>query len=126
VDETTGTGKGVTNAEVRQWYLEQVSRIPEENRRWLREGFSARERAEMAWRIRHESRLRARSMMADPADVELLRQRDVAVYGNPDGPTFGFLVEKLSEAGLEGDAIFQKIIDGAYRTDADTNRSLEL
>lgn len=63
-------------------------------------------------------------MMSDPADVELLQQRDVAVYGNPDGPTFGFLVEKLSEAGLEGDMIYEKIIEGAYRTDTDRSFGL--
>lgn len=63
----------------------------------------------MAWRIRHRARLQARSMMADP-----------------DGPTFEFLVEKLIKAGLEGDAIYEAIIEGAYRTDTGINRLVEL
>jgi hypothetical protein len=37
-----------TNAEIRQWYLEQVARIPELNEQWLQQGFSVKERAEMA------------------------------------------------------------------------------
>lgn len=115
-----------TNAEIRRWYLEQVARLPELNEQWLQQGFSVKERAEMAWRIRHEARLQARAMMVDPLEVELLRQRDMAVYDNPDGPTFEFLVEKLVEAGLEGDAIYEAIIEGSYRTDAGINKLLGL
>lgn len=121
-----GTGEVRTNAEIRQWYLEQVSRIAEVNRQRLGQGFSARERAEIAWRIRREARSQARSMMPDPKEADLLRQRDVAVYGDPDGPTLEFLVEKVRQTGLEGDAIYEKIIEGVSRTDADMNRSLGL
>jgi hypothetical protein len=115
-----------TNAEIRQWYLEQAARIPELNEQWLQQGFSVEERAEMAWRIRHEARLQARSMMADPLDVELLRERDRVLYGSPYGPTFEFLVEKLVKAGLEGDAIYEAIIEESYRTDAGINKLLGL
>jgi len=80
----------------------------------------------MAWGIRREARLQARSMMPDPSEAELLRQRDVAVYGDPDGSTFEFLVEELTRVGLEGDEIYEKIIEGASRTDTDINRSLGL
>ncbi len=65
-------------------------------------------------------------MMANPVEVELLRARDMAEYGNPNGPTFEFLVEQAKKAGLEGDAVYESIIDGSYRTDAGTNRSLGL
>ena len=115
-----------TNAEIRQWYLEQVSSIPELNRQWLGAGLSARERAEKAWSFRHTARLEARAMMADPTDVELLRARDMAVYGNPDGPTFEFLVEQGCRAGLEDPAIYEAIIEGAYRTDVGTDRRFGL
>jgi hypothetical protein len=115
-----------TNAEVRRWYLEQVARIPELNKQWLGQGLSARERAEAAWRIRHEARLKARAMMADPAEIKLLRERDMAEYGNPDGPTFEFLVTQLQKAGLEGDAVYEAIIEGSYRTSAGMNGKLEL
>lgn len=111
MDGESDTEKAKTNAEVRQWYLEQISHIPELNERWRRQGLSARERAERTWRIRCDARLQARSMMADPTEVELLRQRDLAVYGNLDGPTLEFLVEKLR---------------GAYRTDVGIDESLGL
>ncbi len=65
-------------------------------------------------------------MMMDPTEVELLRQRDLTVYGNLDGPTFEFLVEKLRGAGLEGDSIYEAIVEGAFRTDADIGESLGL
>jgi len=115
-----------TNAEIRQWYLKRVATIPALNQEWITQGLSARERAEAAWRIRYEARLEARSMMADPAEVELLRARDMAKYGNPDGPPFEFLVERLQAAGLEGDAIYQAIIDHSYQTDAELNKKLGL
>ena len=83
-----------------------------------------RARAEAAWRIRHEARIEARSMMTDPAEIELLRARDVAKYGSPDGPTFEFLVEKLKEACPDEDRIYEAIIDNSYRTDAELNRKL--
>lgn len=115
-----------TNAEIRRWYLERVATITELNNEWVRQGLSARERAEAAWRIRHEARLEARSMMADAVEVELLRERDMAKYGNPDGPTFEFLVERLQDAGLEGDVAYEVIIDESYRTNVELNNRLGL
>lgn len=65
-------------------------------------------------------------MMADPSGVELLRARDTAEYGNPDGPTFEFLIERGRKAGLDTGAVYESLIDGSYRTDAGTNRKLGL
>jgi len=115
-----------TNAQIRQRYLEQVSAIPALNQQWLTEGLSARERAEKAWSIRYTARLEARAMMADLREVELLRARDMAIYGNPDGPTFEFLVEQGRRAGLEEQAIYEAIIEGSYRTNVGINRSFGL
>ena len=115
-----------TNAEIRRWYLELIGTIPEQNNEWIKQGLAARERAEAAWNIRREARLEARSMMADPEEAELLRQRDRVKYGNPTGPTFEFLVQRLKKAGLEGNAIYEAIIDNSYRTDAELNQKLGL
>jgi hypothetical protein len=65
-------------------------------------------------------------MMAEPAEVELLRARDRAVYGSPDGPTFAFLVEQGRQAGLEDNAIYEAIIEGSYRTNTGITRRLGL
>ncbi len=113
----------MTNAEVRQWYLARVAPIPALNEQWIQQGLTARERAEAAWSIRHEARLEARKMMADPMEVDLLRARDVAKYGNPDGPSFEYLVERGKDAGLEGDALYEAIITGAYRTNEGVNKT---
>jgi hypothetical protein len=113
-----------TNAEVRKWYLEQVSRIPELNKQWVSQGMAVEERAKEAWRIRRETRVRARAMMADPAEVELLRQRDITEYGHQDGPTFEFLVAKLKDEGLEGEAVYEAIIGGSYRMNTGVSRRL--
>lgn len=65
-------------------------------------------------------------MMADPEEVELLRKRDMIEYGNADGPTFDFLVEKLKNAGLEEAAVYETIIQGSYRTDPGVTGDLGL
>lgn len=116
MSDASNVGQPETNAEIRLWYRERVATIPELNREWITQGLSARERAEKAWRIRHEARLIARSMMTDVVEVELLRARDVAKYGNPDGPTFEFPVERFEDAGHEGDAVYEAIIERSYRT----------
>jgi hypothetical protein len=126
VKDESGIKEHKTNTEIRQWYLQLVATIPELNQEWIKQGFTARERAESAWRVRHEARMKARSMMADPAEVELLRERDILKYGNADGPTFEFLVERLREAGVEEERIYETIIDNSYRTDAELNRKLGL
>lgn len=115
-----------TNAEIRKWYREQVASIPKLNEQWIKQGLSVKERAEKAWRIRHDARLKAREMMADPMEVELLRQRDIAEYNNPDGPSFVYLIEQSKRAGLEGDSIYEAIINGSYRTNAGVDKNLSL
>ena len=63
--------------------------------------------------------------MASPAEVELLRNRDLALYGNPDGPTFEQLVASRHERGFSGDALYLEIIRGAQTTDVETDRELD-
>ena len=65
-------------------------------------------------------------MMADHAEVELLRARDMAEYGNPNGPTFEFLEQQVRKAGLEGNAVYEAIIVGSYKTDTGINKKLGL
>ena len=115
-----------TNAEIRKWYLEQVAQIPELNEQWLAQGLLTKERARKAWQIRHDARLRAREMMADLDEVEDLKQRDLAEYGNEEGPTFEFLVQEWRDAGLKGNAVYVAIIEGAHRTNRDINQKLGL
>jgi hypothetical protein len=58
-------------------------------------------------------------------DVENLRNRDFKIYGNPNGPTFEFLVEKARKLGLKGDKIYAAIIEDSWVTNPDINGRFE-
>lgn len=116
----------LSNAEIRQWYLHQTATIPMLNKEWIRQGITSPEqRARMAWSIRHEARLKSREWMT-PADRELVRARDAKVYGNPDGPTFEWLVAKNRAKGLKGDEVYEEIIHSAARTNESVNAGFGL
>lgn len=113
-----------TNAEIRGWYLDAVATIPKLNRQWIKDGLSLDVRARMAWKFRHDKRREARALMADKSEVEMLRQRDIKIYRSPNGPTFRFLVKRLSDEGVLENEVYEAIIKGSYRTNAGVNKSL--
>jgi hypothetical protein len=55
-------------------------------------------------------------MMEDQAEVELLRQRDIQVYGSPEGPSFEQLFQKHKKEGLSDADAYERIITGARTT----------
>lgn len=111
-----------TNGEIRQWYNDQVAVIPALDEQWLQRGVSAEERARRAHAIRHDARVKAREFMKDKSEVADLQKRDQEVYGNPDGPSFDYLVQKNRAKGLQGEAIYEAIIGSANRTNAKFNQ----
>lgn len=113
------------NGEIRQWYNDQVARIPELDAHWRAEGLSTEERARRAYDVRHEARVGAREMMPDRSQVAALRQRDTQKYGNPDGPTFDQLVETNVERGMTHDEANESIIGSSTRTDDGYNRRFD-
>lgn len=110
-----------TNAEIRQWYNDQVAPIPTLNEQWLKQGLNAEQRARKAQEIRHHARVQARAYMQDKNEVADLQARDKEKYGNPDGPTFDYLVAANKKKGLTGDAVFEEIIGSSNRTNAEYN-----
>lgn len=96
--------------------------VPKLNQEWIAHGVGVEERALRAWRIRHEARLQARSMMENPAEVEDLRERDRRLYGNPDGPTFDQLVQEGYQRGLRQDEVYERIISGSQATNREVNK----
>lgn len=112
----------MTNKEIRQWYIEEVSTIPRLDQQWLQQGIAIEERAIRAWQIRHDARIRAREMMEKPDEVELLRQRDIKFYGSPDGPSFEYLVKRAIARGLQGKEIYQSIVNSSSLTDEQVNK----
>jgi hypothetical protein len=110
-----------TNEEIRQWYNDTVAKIPALNEQWIKEGVSIEERAKKAHEIRHNARLEARTMMQNKQEVAELQARDKEKYGNPDGPTFEYLVEKNRAKGFQGDAVYEDIIGSSNRTNKEYN-----
>ena len=115
----------MTNQEIRRWYNQYVRRIEELNIQWELQGIVISDRARMAWEIRHNARLKARNMMLDKGEVELLRARDLQVYGTPAGPTFEYLIREAERLGLTGDNIYEWIIKGAQKTNIGVNKRFE-
>ena len=111
----------MTNKQIREWYRHEVSLIPELDKKWVSDGASLQERAQRAWKIRHDARLRARSMMENPDEVEMLRERDRQLYGDPDGPGFEQLVAEGQAQGFDAEEIFLRIIEGSHRTNPDVD-----
>jgi hypothetical protein len=126
VAENLGIGNNRTNKEIRESYSEEVSRIRVLNDQWIEEGLSVQVRAHRAWEIRHNARLRARAMMAKQHEIKLLQKRDLAKYGNPDGPPFDFLVESNEKLGLVGDEIYEAIISSSMKVNIEVNKRLRL
>jgi|SRR5580700_9617252 hypothetical protein len=112
----------MTNGEIRTWYRKRLAEIPAQNQEWTAQAVSLEERALRAWQIRHDARLQARSMMADPAEIDDLGERDRRLYGNPDGPTFDQLVQESLQRGLRRDEVYERIISGSQSTDREVNK----
>lgn len=119
-------GTSWSNQQVRQLYLERVATISGEDSKWRAGGVPANERAARAFKLRRDARLTARAMMSDAEEVAMLQARDQEKYGSPDGPSLEYLVEKARAKGLEGDALYESIVESAQRTDAGTNRGMGL
>ena len=111
----------MTNREIRAWYQERAAEISKLNEEWIARGISLEERAFRASQIRHDTRVKARSMMEDATEVEVLRDRDRLKYGNPDGPTFDQLVEEFQQSGIQQDEVYERIIYGAQATNRAVN-----
>ncbi|MBL8472314.1 MAG: hypothetical protein KF778_22005 [Rhodocyclaceae bacterium] len=110
-----------TNAEIRQWYNDQVAVIPKLDAGWIEQGLSPEQRARQAYEIRHHARIQARAYMQDKQEVAQLQARDQEKYGNPDGPTFDYLVAQNVKKGLQGAAVYEEIIGSSNRTNAEYN-----
>jgi hypothetical protein len=126
VAENPSIEKDKTNKEIREWYSEEVARIRRLNDEWIEKGFSLELRAQKAWKIRHDARSKSRTMMGNQIEIKLLQRRDLVKYGNPDGPTFDFLVEKYRKLGLVGDEVYEAIIEASMKVNIGVNKGLGL
>lgn len=110
-----------TNCEIRLWYNYQIVAIGALNEKWETDGLSLKARALKAYNSRHEARVHARFLMQNKEEVKALQQRDQVKYGNPDGPTFDYLIQKSTSKGLSLEAAYQGLIESSSRTDKGYN-----
>ena len=59
--------------------------------------------------------------MTNPVDVELIQARDLAKYGNINGPTFEYLYDSYSLIGYSDQEIYHAIIDSSRITSPEYN-----
>lgn len=114
-----------TDCEIRIWYNYQVVAISRLNEKWEQDGLDLATRAQKAYELRHDARVNARFMMADQSAVKKLQERDMQKYGNPDGPTFDYLVKKVGKDGLSQQDIYQSIIESSSRTSPVFNKDCQ-
>ena len=60
-------------------------------------------------------------MMKNQLEIQYLSERDHRLWGHDDGPTFDQLVVKYRQSGLQGDEIYERIIQAAQTTNETVN-----
>lgn len=114
-----------TNCEIRIWYNYQVVAIGEINKKWIADGVDLKTRAHQAYELRHNARINARFMMQNKDEVKALQERDMQKYGNPDGPTFEYLVKKNTDKGASEEEAYESIVKSSSRTSPVYNNKCE-
>lgn len=99
--------EGKTDSETFDWYNVQVGQIPAQNQQWLAEGLDAKARARRAWAIYDQAQVDAERMARNRIGATQRRMRNRAKYGT----SFEDMVERQRKRGLEGDAIYEAIIE---------------
>ncbi|MBC7777162.1 MAG: DUF4150 domain-containing protein, partial [Phycisphaerae bacterium] len=115
--------KDTDNKSIREWYNKQTDpeKLKQLDKQWEQEGIPLEERSERIFKLRHDARLTAREYMNSADEVAALRNRDLAKYGSPDGPTFIQEVEKYTKQGLTDNKAYKSVINSASRTSSEYN-----
>ncbi|MEW6411159.1 MAG: hypothetical protein AB1483_01655 [Candidatus Zixiibacteriota bacterium] len=101
----------LTNTEIRAYYNSHISGIERAVARWEARGLSRMEIAKRASQLRNTLRLRSRALMGNQAEAA----------GLPPLQDFDFYVAKYSSQGYSGDALYDRIIEGALTTNSIVN-----
>ncbi|GEM_PF-2385377 len=109
------------NDVIRDDYNFAQEELPEINNLLKAQNVPVEKRARILYHSRHRSRLKARQGMKDKKLVKDLEERDKEKYGNKDGPTFDYLVEKNMAKGMSKEQAMESIIDSAQRTSPQYN-----
>lgn len=114
--ETIQTDIPKSDCQIRIWYNFQVLAIPKLNEYWITKEIALKERAYKAYNLRHNARIHARFMMLDQKEVAVLQKRDSVKYGNPDGPTFEYLLQKIQGKNKSLEQAYESIIQSSSKT----------
>lgn len=114
--ETVQTEIPESDCQIRIWYNFQILAIPKLNEYWITKEIPLKERAYKAYNLRHNARIHARFMMLDQKEVAVLQKRDLDKYGNPDGPTFEYLLQKSQAKDISLEQAYESIIQSSSKT----------
>lgn len=103
----------LSNLEARTWYLEQESKIPS----MIDKNLSLEQQARQVVDLRNQFRTQARELMAD-------RELAASLYKTDPNLTWEQVVQKYSDKGFSGDALYQEIVNAAQRSRTSVNESL--
>ena len=101
----------LSNVAVRCWYIREESRIKDNCK------LSLKQRARNLSKQRNEARIRARMLMKD-------RKAAIKLYQTDPMLTFKQLVAKKKKKGLEGNAIYEDIIESSRKSRESVNKKL--
>ena len=105
----------LSNVDARKWYLENEAQIV--NR--IDKSLSLEEQAKQAFELRNTYRTQARELMADRATAQKLYQEEPNL-------TWDQVVEKASDKGFTGNALWKEIIESSSRSRPSVNQGLGL
>ena len=106
----------VENTEVRKWYLNAVSHIPDT----INQSLPMAEKAKKAFETRNMIRTEARNMMADEAARKVLDQE------RPNKTFEELIKSKMERKGLTREEAIEDIYKTATKTNSDVNKELGL
>lgn len=104
------------NSEVRKWYLDSVSRIPDS----IDSSLPMLEKAKKAFEARNRIRTEARNMMADEKTRKLLEQE------RPNKTFEELIKSKMERKGMTREEAIEDIYKTATKTNANVNKELGL
>ena len=105
----------LSNVETRQWYLDQEAKIPQ----IIDKTKPLEQQAKQAFEFRNQIRTQARDAMSDRALAEKL-------FGTRPNMSWEQIVEKYTNRGFSGNALYQEIIEASQRSNAAVNEALKV
>jgi hypothetical protein len=105
----------LASEQARRWYKEYINTGIE----FVKNNYggqSLENQAKLAFAVRHGARVEARDLMDNSLTWCIAHVRDLASYGNVDGPSFNSLIDQHRKNGLSSEQAFQKVLETSTKT----------